>query len=137
MAAAKAAELHEFIMALPVRYETILGERGTTLSGGQRQRLSLARALLADPDLLLLDDCTSALDAETEQKIQDTLMRVLRGRTAVIVSQRVSMARRCHRICVLGDGLIGEYGTHDELVKQRGFYARLVARQTAEPGGRG
>jgi ABC-type multidrug transport system fused ATPase/permease subunit len=130
MAAAKAAELHDFIMQLPIKYETILGERGTSLSGGQRQRLSLARALLTEPDLLLLDDCTSALDAETERRIQQTLIQALEGKTAVIVSQRISMAQRCQRICVLGNGLISEYGTHEDLVKQRGFYSRLVAQQT-------
>jgi ABC-type multidrug transport system fused ATPase/permease subunit len=133
VAAAKAAEIHDFIMQLPVRYETLLGERGTTLSGGQRQRLSLARAVLSNPEVILLDDCTSALDADTEQKIQETLMRILKGRTAVIVTQRVSMAQRCHNICVLDDGVIGEIGTHNALLAQRGFYARLYAQQTGTP----
>ncbi|MDZ4199974.1 MAG: ABC transporter ATP-binding protein [Kiritimatiellia bacterium] len=128
--AARAAELHDFIMQLPVQYETVIGEKGTSLSGGQRQRLSLARALLTQPEVLLLDDCTSALDADTEQKIQNTLARILKGRTAVIVSQRVSMARRCHRICVLNNGMMEESGTHDELAAQKGFYGRLVAQQT-------
>ncbi len=95
MAAAKAADCHEFIVDLPVQYETIVGEKGTSLSGGQRQRISIARALLTDPKILILDDCTSALDANTEGRIQDTLSRLMHGRTAVIVSQRVSMARRC------------------------------------------
>ena len=130
MAAAKAAEIHDLIMGMKVRYETVIGERGTSLSGGQRQRLSLARALLTDPEVLLLDDCTSALDADTERKIQDTLGRILVGKTAIIVSQRVSMARRCHRIYVLDRGQLAEAGTHAELVAQRGFYSRLVAQQT-------
>ena len=130
IAAAKAAEVHDFIMQLPVKYETVIGERGTTLSGGQRQRLSLARALLTNPDVLLLDDCTSSLDAETEQRIQATLARVLKGRTAVIVSQRVSMAQRCHNICVLSNGLVSEVGTHKDLLAHRDFYARLYAQQT-------
>jgi ATP-binding cassette, subfamily B, bacterial HlyB/CyaB len=130
MEAAKAAELHDFIMTQPVKYETIIGEKGTTLSGGQRQRLSLARALLTDPEVLILDDCTSALDADTEQKIQNTLARILVGKTAIIVSQRVSMAMRCHRICVLEHGSITESGTHEELLKAEGFYSRLYAQQT-------
>jgi ABC-type multidrug transport system fused ATPase/permease subunit len=128
--AAQAAEIHDSIMKLPVHYETLLGEKGVNLSGGQRQRLSLARALLADPEVLLLDDCTSALDTETEQRIQGTLARVLRGRTAVIVSQRASMARRCQLICVLNNGLIEELGTHEELAVKNGFYGRLVRQQT-------
>ena len=130
MAAAKAAELHNFVMTLKVQYETLLGEKGTTLSGGQKQRISLARALLTSPEVLLLDDCTSALDAETERRIQDTLSNILVGKTAVIVSQRVSMAQRCHRIAVLADGLVSEYGTHAELLAGNGFFARLHAQQT-------
>lgn len=130
MRAAKAAELHDFILTLKVQYETLLGEKGTSLSGGQKQRLSLARALLTDPDLLLLDDCTSALDAATERKIQDTLQNVLTGKTSIIVSQRISMARRCDRIAVLANGVIAEYGTHAELVARGGFYSRLHAQQT-------
>jgi ABC-type multidrug transport system fused ATPase/permease subunit len=130
MAAARAAEMHDFIMDMPVKYETIIGEKGTSLSGGQRQRLSLARALITEPDVLILDDCTSALDADTEQKIQKTLSRILKDKTAIIVSQRVSMAMRCDRICVLRDGKAAESGTHAELVARKGFYARLHAQQT-------
>lgn len=130
MTAAKAAQLHDFILTMKVQYETLLGQRGTSLSGGQRQRLSLARALLTDPEVLILDDCTSALDAETERRIQETLADILVGKTAVIVSQRVSMAKRCHRICTIEDGVVSEYGSHAELVKAGGFYARLHAQQT-------
>lgn len=130
MAAAKAADCHEFIIDLPVQYETIVGEKGTSLSGGQRQRISIARALLTDPKILILDDCTSALDANTEAKIQGTLSKLMHERTAVIVSQRVSMAMRCDRILVLENGFMTEYGTHDELVKAGGFYSRLHAQQT-------
>ena len=130
MDAAKAADCHDFIMKLPVQYETIVGERGSTLSGGQRQRISIARALLTRPEVLLLDDCTSALDAATERKIQETLASVMAGKTAIIVSQRVSMAMRCDEIVVLENGTISERGPHAQLVRNGGFYARLVATQT-------
>jgi ABC-type multidrug transport system fused ATPase/permease subunit len=129
VAAAKAAEIHDLIMELPVKYETLIGEKGMTLSGGQRQRITLARALLTQPDVLLLDDCMSALDAETERRIQATLVKILTGRTAVIVSQRVSMAMRCQHIYVLNGGVVAEAGTHDELAKAGGFYARLNRQQ--------
>jgi len=130
IAAAEAAQMHELIMKFPARYENLIGERGVDLSGGQRQRLSLARALITNPDILLLDDCTSALDAETEHRIQETLMAIMRGKTALIVSQRVSMARRCQYIYVLDQGVISEAGTHEQLLQNNGFYCRLHARQT-------
>ena len=130
MAAAKSADLHETIMAMPAKYETILGEKGVTLSGGQRQRLSLARALIADPKILILDDCTSALDARTEKQIQQTLNRVMQGRTSIIVSQRVSMAQHCHKTVVLNKGQIIESGTHDELISLDGMYAEFYRLQT-------
>ena len=131
MEAAQAADAHGFIMEMPVKYETVVGEKGTTLSGGQRQRISIARALLTRPEILLLDDCTSALDANTEHKLQETFEKILAGKTAVIVSQRVSMAKRCQRIIVLEDGKILEQGTHDELLARGGYYASLHAIQTA------
>ena len=130
MAAAKAAQMHDFILEMKTQYETIIGQKGASLSGGQRQRLSLARALLTDPELLILDDCTSALDANTERKIQETLAEILVGKTAIMVSQRVSMAMRCHKIMVLEDGLVKEYGSHRELLQKPGFYAKLHSQQT-------
>jgi ABC-type multidrug transport system fused ATPase/permease subunit len=130
MAAAKAAEAHDFIMALPVKYETIIGEKGATLSGGQKQRISIARALIANPEILLLDDCTSALDANTERRLQQTLTRLLEGKTAVIVSQRVSMAMRCHRVVVLENGHVREQGSPARLLAAGGYFADLHAKQT-------
>ncbi len=131
MAAAKAADCHDFIMQLPVKYETIVGEKGTSLSGGQRQRVSIARALLTNPDVLLLDDCTSALDAETERRLQETLATLMVGKTAVIVSQRVSMAMRCHRVVVLNKGHIIENDTPSRLLAAGGYFADLHRQQTA------
>ncbi len=129
MEAAKAAECHDFIMEMPIQYESLVGERGTTLSGGQRQRISIARALLTRPEVLLLDDVTSALDADTERRIQETLARLMHGKTAVIVSQRVSMAMRCHKICILSGGVITEEGSHAELLARKGYYANLFEQQ--------
>ena len=129
VAAAQAAEIHDTIMELPVKYETLIGEKGMTLSGGQRQRITLARALLSQPDVLLLDDCMSALDAETERRIQETLIKTLKGRTALIVSQRVSMAMRCQRVCVLDGGIVFEAGAPADLMKGNGFFARLYRQQ--------
>jgi ABC-type multidrug transport system fused ATPase/permease subunit len=131
MAVARAADCHDFIMDLPVKYETIVGEKGTSLSGGQRQRISIARALLTHPDVLLLDDCTSALDAETERRLQETLAGLMVGKTAVIVSQRVSMAMRCHRVVVLDQGRIIENDAPARLIANEGVFAALHRQQTA------
>ncbi len=130
MEAAKSADAHDFIMELPVKYETVTGEKGATLSGGQRQRISIARALITRPEILLLDDCTSALDANTERKLQNTFEQILQNRTAIIVSQRVSMAMRCRKIIVLREGRIIEQGSHDELLAQNGYYADIYRTQT-------
>jgi ABC-type multidrug transport system fused ATPase/permease subunit len=107
-----------------------VGERGVSLSGGQRQRLALARAIVAEPTVLLLDDCTSALDAETEARIQQALDRHLPGCTCVIVSHKVSSVRRCDLIVVLDDGQIIEQGTHEQLLSRHGHYAATYAQQT-------
>jgi subfamily B ATP-binding cassette protein MsbA len=128
--AAVAAHAHEFVARLPDGYATVLGERGVNLSGGQRQRLSIARALLKDPRLLVLDEATSALDTESESVVQHALERAMRGRTCFIVAHRLSTIRNADRIFVLERGTVVEVGTHRELLSSGGVYARLVRRQT-------
>jgi len=129
IAAAKAAEIHSFIDELPDKYDTKVGEQGVSLSGGQKQRVSIARALLTDPSVLILDDCTSALDAETEGRIQQTLQRVLHRRTSIVITHRTSMAMKADRIVVLDKGRIVEQGRHDELLANRGYYWRIYNSQ--------
>jgi ABC-type multidrug transport system fused ATPase/permease subunit len=129
MEAARRAELHEFVNSLPLRYQAQVGEGGTTLSGGQKQRLALATALLTDPEVLLLDDTTSALDAATEAKIRETLRHVLQGRTSLIITQRVATARDCDKIIVLEAGRIVQEGTHEELLDVPGFYQDIRREQ--------
>jgi ABC-type multidrug transport system fused ATPase/permease subunit len=124
------ADLAATIDALPAGIDTAVGERGFSLSGGQRQRLALARAIVSSPAVLLLDDCTSALDAETEARIQQALQAHLPGRTCVIVSHKVSSVRLCDLIVVLDDGRIAERGTHEELLALHGHYAATYAQQT-------
>lgn len=131
-AAAKAAEAHDFILALPQGYDTVVGERGQKLSGGQRQRLSLARAILRDPAILILDEATSAVDNETEAAIQRSLAQVTRGRTSVMIAHRLSTIRDADRIWVLEAGRVAEHGTHDALVRAGGLYAALWRVQTGE-----
>jgi len=130
-AAARAANAHEFITRLPEGYNTVVGERGGTLSGGERQRLSIARALLKDAPILVLDEPTSALDAETESLVLEALERLTKGRTTFIIAHRLSTVRRATRIVVLKDGTIAESGTHDELLRRNGVYARLHQIQFA------
>ncbi len=115
---------------MPEKYETIIGERGVGLSGGQKQRISLARALAVRPSILILDDTTSAVDMETEQRIQEYLEQLDFTATKLIVAQRVSTARRADRIIVMKDGKILEEGTHEELAKGNGYYSDLVRLQT-------
>ncbi|HRE00933.1 MAG TPA: ABC transporter ATP-binding protein [Ilumatobacteraceae bacterium] len=129
-AAAIAAEAHEFIVKLPDGYDTIVGERGQKLSGGQRQRLSIARAIVRDPAILVLDEATSAVDNETEAAIQRSLARVAQNRTAVVIAHRLSTVRDADKIWVLEGGQIIESGTHDELVATHGLYAALWRVQT-------
>lgn len=123
--AAKAANAHEFITALPEGYETVIGERGATLSGGERQRLSIARAVLRNPPILILDEPTSALDASTEQAIIGALARLMKGRTTFVIAHRLSTVRRANQIVVLKDGQIAETGTHETLLARNGHYAHL------------
>lgn len=127
--AARQAELHAFIDELPMNYATIVGENGVMLSGGQKQRLALATALLTDPEVLLLDDTTSALDAATEARIRQTLRQALAGRTSLIITQRIATARECDRILVFEDGRITQRGTHQELKEAPGFYAHICREQ--------
>jgi ATP-binding cassette subfamily B protein len=131
-AAAKSAEAHDFILDLPQGYDTVVGERGQKLSGGQRQRLSLARAILRDPAILVLDEATSAVDNETEAAIQRSLAHVTKGRTSVVIAHRLSTVRDADRIWVLEAGHVTESGTHDELLKNNGLYAALWRVQTGE-----
>jgi ATP-binding cassette subfamily B protein len=133
-AAARQAEAHEFIASMPSGYATIVGERGQKLSGGQRQRLSIARAILRQPAILVLDEATSAVDNETEAAIQRSLARVAEGRSAVVIAHRLSTVRDADRIWVLEDGRVAESGTHDELVDAGGLYAALWRVQTCAAG---
>jgi len=128
--AARAAEAHDFITELLDGYDAVVGERGQTLSGGQRQRIALARAILRDPAVLVLDEATSAVDNETEAAIQRSLRTITVGRTTLVVAHRLSTVRHAHRIWVLDQGEIVEAGTHDELVARDGAYAQLWAIQT-------
>ena len=130
--AATLAEAHTFITALPEGYDTIVGERGQKLSGGQRQRLTIARAILRNPAILVLDEATSAVDNETEAAIQRSLARVSAGRTTIVIAHRLSTVRHAHRIHVLEGGEVIESGTHEELVDRGGLYAALWRVQTGE-----
>lgn len=125
IAAAKLAGAHEFILELPEGYDTVLGEQGCMLSGGQRQRLAIARALVADPRILIFDEATSALDYESEAIIQRNMSHICKGRTVIIIAHRLSTVRPAHRIYVVDRGQLVEQGTHDELIKRNGMYTRL------------
>ena len=128
-AAARAAHAHEFVMALPQGYDTDIGERGQRLSGGQRQRLAIARALLKNSPILILDEATSSLDAESEQLVQDALANLMRNRTAFVIAHRLSTVRRADKIVALERGRVAEIGTHDELLARGGVYAKLYSLQ--------
>jgi ABC-type multidrug transport system fused ATPase/permease subunit len=132
-AAARAANAHAFIQALPLGYDTVVGERGGRLSGGQRQRIAIARALLQNPAILVLDEPTSALDPESERQVQEALARLTRSRTTLIIAHRLRTVASAHRIVVIAEGRVVEQGSHDELRAARGHYAALVARELEAP----
>jgi ATP-binding cassette subfamily B protein len=126
---AKAAQAHDFILEQPDGYETIVGERGIGLSGGQKQRVAIARALLVDPRVLILDDSTSSVDAETEYKIQQALSVLMNGRTSFVIAQRISTVRNADMILLLSQGELVAKGTHEELLQTSELYAEILETQ--------
>ena len=130
VAAAKAANAHDFIIKFPDGYDTMVGERGARVSGGERQRISIARAILKNPRILILDEATSSVDTETESKIQEALERLVRGRTVFAIAHRLSTLKYADRLVVLKDGEVDEIGTHEELLAKEGTYAGLCSKQT-------
>ncbi|HEY3340904.1 MAG TPA: ABC transporter ATP-binding protein, partial [Anaerolineae bacterium] len=134
LAAAKAAQAHDFIMTLPAGYDTLLGQRGVNVSGGQKQRLAIARALLMRPAVLILDDSTSAVDVETEIKIQDALEELMRNRTSFIIAQRISTVLKADKILVIDDGIVAAEGNHSQLMANSPIYRDIYESQLGSGG---
>jgi ABC-type multidrug transport system fused ATPase/permease subunit len=137
VAAAELANAHEFIARMPKGYDSLVGERGLTLSGGQRQRIGIARAIIRNAPILILDEPTAALDTESEKLVVDALERLMKGRTVITIAHRLSTIRDAHKILVLKDGMVAEEGTHDELIARGGFYAELYRVQIGAPTAHG
>ncbi|HSE91360.1 MAG TPA: ABC transporter ATP-binding protein [Candidatus Binatia bacterium] len=135
VAAANLANAHEFIARMPKGYDSLVGERGLTLSGGQRQRIGIARAIIRNAPILILDEPTAALDTESEKLVIDALERLMKGRTVITIAHRLSTIRDSDKILVLKDGVVSEEGTHDELLARGGFYAELYRVQIGQPPG--
>ncbi|RKX82116.1 MAG: ABC transporter ATP-binding protein, partial [Spirochaetes bacterium] len=129
--AAKAAAIHDSIMAFPDGYDTMVGEKGVSLSGGQKQRITIARTILKDPAILILDDSTSAVDAATEERIKAALQKLMVGRTNFIIAHRIQTLKMADRILVMDQGKIVQEGTHQELVEIDGFYKQVFILQTS------
>ena len=129
VAVAKIAQIHDFIMSTPRQYDTIVGDRGSTLSGGERQRMTLARALLMNPPILILDEATASLDSKSERQVQEALARVMEGRTSIVIAHRLSTIQYADQIIVLQDGRIVETGDHSSLMQRQGEYAKFVGLQ--------
>ncbi len=129
--AARAARIHELIASLPEGYETVVGERGYRFSGGEKQRMAIARTILRNPPVLVLDEATSSLDTQTEAAVQSELERLAQGRTTITIAHRLSTVRDADQIVVLDQGQIVERGSHEELLERGGLYATLVARDVS------
>lgn len=127
--AAKLANAHEFIAKMPHGYDTMVGDRGDTLSGGQRQRIGIARAIIRNNPILILDEPTAALDTESEQLVIEALERLMKGRTVITIAHRLSTIRDADNIIVLNDGIVAEQGTHEQLLERGGMYAELYRVQ--------